>query len=313
MLLDSRGIMKAASLAKILETSERTIYRDIDILCEAGIPIMSIPGPNGGYSFMENYKINSNSLESGDVVNLLLSSMGVRPEKDTEAAQQLQNAVIKLENSVSAEHREELIMAKERFFIDSEPWWGKRIENKYIDIIKKSVLNLKKLKIHYKKYDGEISERIIRPYGVIVKNSEWYMAAFCEIKNEVRVFKCSRIVNVEVLDGGFSMPENFHLNEFWGESKHKFIRHASSKVEHNAYLVKIKFYEEKKQLLKGFHVLSFIKIEDYWIYEIDMISFETACNVIFSSSDRIELLEPVELREFIIRKAKKILTLYKVK
>jgi predicted DNA-binding transcriptional regulator YafY len=60
MLIDSRGIMKAGKLASILETSERTIYRDIDILCEAGIPITSIPGPNGGYSFMENYRINSN-------------------------------------------------------------------------------------------------------------------------------------------------------------------------------------------------------------------------------------------------------------
>ena len=59
MLLDSRGTMKAVALAKILETSERTIYRDIDILCEAGIPILSIFGPSGGYSFMEGYKINS--------------------------------------------------------------------------------------------------------------------------------------------------------------------------------------------------------------------------------------------------------------
>ncbi len=313
MLIDSRGIMKAGNLAKVLETSERTIYRDIDILCEAGIPILSIPGPNGGYSFMEDYKINSNVLESGDAVNLLLSSMGIRPEKNTEMAQQLNNAVIKLENSVSKEHKEEIIKAKERFFIDSEPWWGKRIQNQYIDIIKKAVLNLKKLKVYYKKYNGEVSERTIRPYGAVVKNSEWYVAAFCEVKSEVRVFKCSRIENVEVLDESFTMAENFHLEEFWGNSKQKFVGQVSLKIEHNAYPVKLKFFEEKKGMLEGFYVSSFIKVEENWFYDIDMISFQTACNVIFPLSDRIEVLEPAELRAYIIGKTNKILNLYKAR
>ncbi|SHJ27970.1 Predicted DNA-binding transcriptional regulator YafY, contains an HTH and WYL domains [Geosporobacter subterraneus DSM 17957] len=310
MLLDSRGIMTAKNLARILETSERTIYRDIDILCEAGIPIYSIPGPNGGYSFMENYKINSNVLESGDALHLLLSSMGIRPEKNTEMAQQLKNAVIKLENSVSKEHKEEIIKAKERFFIDSEPWWGKRVENKNIDIIKNSVLNLKKLKVCYKKYNGEVSERILRPYGAVVKNSEWYVIAFCELKNDIRVFMCNRIENIEVLDESFTIAESFSLERFWENSKRQFVKQASSKTEHNAYPVKLKFYEEKQQLLQGFHVHASIKVGDTWIYDMDMISFQTACSVIFPLSSKIEVLEPAELREYIIQKCNKILCLY---
>ena len=313
MLLDSRGIMKARNLAKILETSERTIYRDIDILCESGIPISSIPGPNGGYSFMPDYKINSNVLESGDAVHLLLSSMGVRPEKNTEMDQQLKNAIIKLENSVPPEHKEEIIKAKERFFIDSEPWWGKRIPGKNLDIIKKSVLDLKKLKIRYRKYNGEASERIIRPHGAVVKNSEWYVIAFCELKNDLRVFMCNRIENIEVLDESFSMTENFSLESFWENSKQQFVHQASPKTSNNAYPVKIKFYEEKKQTLQGFYVHSSNKMGEHWTYDIDMISFQTACNTIFPLSDRIEVLEPVELRDYIIKKSSKILNLYKVR
>ena len=313
MLLNSRGIMKAVNLAKILETSERTIYRDIDILCESGIPIMSIPGPNGGYSFMEDYKVNSNALESGDVLNLLLSSMGIYSEKNTEMAQQLKNAVIKLENSVSKEHKEDIIKAKERFFIDTQPWWGKRIQNQNVDIIKKSVLNLKKLKVHYKKYNGEVSERIVRPYGAVVKDSEWYVIGFCEFKNDIRIFKCNRIETIEVLAGSFSLPDNFYLEEFWENSKHKFVKQATLKVQHNSYPVKIKFYEENKQILEGFNIHSSMKIEDKWVYDIDMISFQTACSVIFPLSDRLEVLEPIELREYIIIKTNKILNLYKVK
>ena len=313
MLLDSRGMMKAGNLAKILETSERTIYRDIDILCEANIPIVSTPGPNGGYSFMEDYKVKSNVLKSGDVVNLLLSSMGIQSEKNTEMAQELKNAIIKLENSVSKEHKDEIIKAKERFFIDSEPWWGKRIQNQNVDIIKKSVLSLKKLKVDYKKYTGEISNRIIRPYGAVIKNSEWYVIAFCEFKNEIRVFKCSRIENIEVLSESFTMPLNFSLEEFWENSKHQFVKQASLKIEHNSYPVKIKFYEEKNKSLEGFNILSSIKLNDNWIYDIDMISFQTASNMIFPLSDILEVIEPIELRHYIIDKAKKITNLYKPK
>lgn len=313
MLLDSRGIMTARNLANILETSERTIYRDIDILCEAGIPIYSISGPNGGFSFMEDYRINSTVLESGDALHLLLSSMGIRPEKNTEMAQQLKNAIIKLENSVSKEHKEEIIKAKERFFVDSEPWWGKRVESKNIDIIQKAVLHLKKLKVCYRKFNGEISERILRPYGAVVKNSEWYTIAFCELKNDIRVFMCNRIVDVEVLDESFTIADNFSLERFWESSKQQFVKQASSKLEHNIYPVKLKFYEEKNQLLQGFYILASNKVSDTWIYDIDMISFQTACNVIFPLSDRIEVLEPTELRDFIINKCNKILYLYKTR
>lgn len=314
MLIDSHEIMKAGSLAKILETSERTIYRDIDILCEAGIPILSTPGPNGGYSFMENYKINSGALESCDVVSLLLSSMGVTPEKNTEMSQQLKNALIKLENSVSKEHKKEIINAKERFFIDSEPWWGKKIQvhnqSHNIDIIKKSVLNLKKLNIQYKKFDGETSERIICPYGVVVKNSHWYLIAFCEIKKEICIFKCNRIENIEVLNGSFLMPHNFCLERFWEKSKHQFVKQSTPKGSYNSYSVKIEFYNSKPKLLEGFHIYSSTNINDKCIYDIDMLSFETACNVILPLSDQIKVLEPKELKEYIISKAKKIINLY---
>ncbi|UZW13492.1 YafY family protein [Clostridium pasteurianum] len=309
MLLNSRGTMKAGNLAKLLETSERTIYRDIDMLCESGIPITSTSGPKGGFSFMEGYKINSKDLETGDVFNILLSSMGIVTEKNTETSQQLKNSILKLENSLSEEHRNEIIKAKERFFIDSQPWWGRKIENKNVDIIKKSLFNLKKLKIYYKKFTGEISERIIRPYGVVVKNSQWYMTAFCELKNEVRIFKCSRIEAVEILKETFKMPENFSLERFWNTSKEKFVNQPTLNLKHNSYPVKIKFYEEKKKLLEGFH----IQLSNKWLYTIDMLSFETACNVIFPLCDRIEVLEPLDLREYIITKTNKILNLYKSK
>lgn len=310
MLLDSRKIVKAKDIANILEASERTIYRDVDILCEAGIPIVSITGPTGGFSFMEGYKLNSDSLHGRDVVNILISSMGVKAEKNTETYQELRNAIIKLENSVPEEFREEISKAKKKILYDSDPWLGEKTENSNIDIIKNAVFNLKKLKIRYKKYNGETSERVIRPYGVIVKNSELYLSAFCEERMEARIFKWERIEALEILEESFSMPEKFSLEEFWKNSKQQFIRRIPSNISFNkAYSVKIKLFEEKKAMLQGFEVLHYEKHEEHHIYDINMISFQTACSALFPFSDKIEILEPKELKKYIIDKAKKIINL----
>ncbi|WP_055669170.1 helix-turn-helix transcriptional regulator [Desnuesiella massiliensis] len=309
MLLNSKEAVKARELAKILESSERTIYRDIDILCEAGIPIVSIPGPAGGFSFMEGYKFHTDFLYKKDIVNILLSTMGINVDKNTEAAQELKNTIIKLENSVPEKYREDIVKAKERFFFDAEPWWGKKLENKNIDIVKNAILDLKKMKINYRKYDGTETERIIRPYGVIVKNSQWYLVAFCEEKNQERIFKCSRIVNPEILLENFVIPREFSLEEFWGNSKQQFIEKAASEdVVCEKYPVKVKLFKEKKGFLEGFKILECLNHGAYWIYKIDMLSFETACSMLFPLSDEVQIIEPIEVKNFIIGKAKNILS-----
>ena len=310
ILLNSRKLIKAKDMADILEASERTIYRDVNILCESGIPIISIPGRAGGFSFMEGYKLNTDSLHQRDIVNILISGMGIKPEKNTETYKEFNNAIIKLENSVPEEYREEIAKVKKKILYDADPWIGEKAQDNNIDIIKKAVFNLKKLKVTYRKYDGELSERVVRPYGVIVKNSKLYLSAFCEERNEVRTFKCSRFEKLEILKESFSMPEEFSLEDFWKGSKNQFIkRMPSSTPDLKTYPVKIRLSKEKKTILQGFEVLNYEKYEEYHIYDINMISFETACSAIFTFSDRVEIIEPLELKEYIIDKAKTIIEL----
>jgi predicted DNA-binding transcriptional regulator YafY len=310
MLLDSRGTVKASQLAKILEASERTIYRDIDLLCESGIPITSTYGPSGGYSFMEGYKLNTSSLGSHDIFTLLLSSMGVQPEKDTLASLELKNALTKLENSVPEEHRLEIIRAREKFFIDSDPWWGTKPPNKHLDTLKKAILDLRKLKICYKKYTGDCSERIVRPYGVVVKNTECYLIAYCEEKEQPRVFKCTRIQSIETLDEFFVIPPDFSLETFWEDSKQHFIKNAIQTDSPCAYKVKVHSTYEITDSLKGFDILSSLQMNDLWVYEMDLLSFKTALNILFPLSDQLEVVQPLALRDSILSKAKKVLALY---
>lgn len=172
------------------------------------------------------------------------------------------------------------------------------------------MFNLKKLKVTYKKYDGELSVRVVRPYGVVVKNSKLYLSAFCEERNDVRIFKCSRFEVLEILQESFKMPEEFSLEEFWKNSKKQFIRRIPSYISNDKkYSIRIRLLEEKKNILKGFEVLHYERKEEYHIYDINMISFETACSVIFTFSDRVEVVEPIELKKYIVDKAKKIMEL----
>ena len=312
MLLGERKIIKAKELSDILEASDRTIYRDIDILCEAGIPIVSIPGPYGGFSFMEGYKINPEALCKNDVINLLLSTMGIGAGKNTDASQEIKNIAIKLESSVSEEYKREIKSAREKFFCDYDPWFGESREIKYIDEIKKAVLNLKKIKIEYRKFAGESSNRIVRPYGAVVKNSEWYLAAYCESRKEIRIFKCSRIDSLEILEDTFEIPKDFKLNEFWKRSKERFIHKTKNNNMIKAYEVKLRLSEDERSL-KGFNVLKEESEGKFLIKTIDMISLETASTVLFPISHRVKVIMPEELANFIKNRAMEIIKVYEDK
>lgn len=308
-LLDSRKIITASKLAKILEASERTIYRDIDILCESGIPIVSTSGPCGGFSLMDDYNFSLNSIQDNDALHLMLSGMGVHPQKNTQMYTSVQNAFLKLENTVSDEHKDEIIKAKEKFFVDFKPWWGEDSSDSNIDIVKQAVLELRKLSIRYEKYNQESSNRILSPYGVVVKNSEWYLIAKCHLKDEVRVFKCSRLKEIELLDESFEIPNSFDLERFWQEIKIQFTNNTKPSITTPSYVVKLQLNSSYSEILNGFDRLVCQSKDNMMTCELDMICLATACNVLFPLSDRIKVLEPEEIRILIQKKAKNILNL----
>lgn len=115
LLVESRGRMKAVALAEALETSVRSIYRDIDVLAESGIPLVTTTGPNGGVSLMEGYTVNLRRLHGEEVVQLFLTGMGMPAGSSGETGLLLQNALLKLEASLPAPYQEDIRTAQSRF------------------------------------------------------------------------------------------------------------------------------------------------------------------------------------------------------
>ena len=126
LLIESKGTIKAREIASKLEISLRTVYRDIDSLCEAGIPIATTPGPNGGIYLMEGYSGRIDCLHEEDIINLYINSMGIIPDKQSDMAMKLNNTLMKLQKSLSPNQISELNKIKKRFHFDDTLWWGNK-------------------------------------------------------------------------------------------------------------------------------------------------------------------------------------------
>lgn len=222
-LLESRGRMKAYELASALETSVRTIHRDIAALCESGILIASTAGPYGGFELMNNYTGQLHHLEHEEAISLFLSGIGIQPQQHTEAYSNLMTALAKLEGSLPEQYKSDIRIVRERFYFDPTNWWDDLTVPSCLGVLRQSVLQSHKLNITYRKVNGEVSNRIVHPYGMVVKVMAWYLVGYCEKRRDIRTFKCDRIDNAVMLDDEFTIPRDFRLAEHWKTTGTAFI------------------------------------------------------------------------------------------
>ena len=231
-LLESRGRMKARELASALETSVRTIHRDVATLCESGIPIASVAGPFGGFELMNGYTGHLHHLAHDEAVSLFLSGIGIYPHQHTDAHSSLMTALAKLEGSLPEQYRSDISIVRERFHFDPKNWWDDLIVPSCLGVLRQSVLQSRKLNITYCKVNGETSTRIVRPYGMVVKVMTWYLVAYCELRDEVRTFSVPRIQTAKMLEETFSCPDDFSLESYWKVRSKEFADEVINRERH---------------------------------------------------------------------------------
>ncbi|MCM1992181.1 helix-turn-helix transcriptional regulator [Oceanirhabdus seepicola] len=296
LMVESRGKIKAKVLAEKLETSVRTIYRDIDILCEAGIPLTSSTGPNGGVHFIEGYSIGLSDLKGEDMINLYLSGIGIQPDNGSDMGMKLNNALIKLEKNLPSKYGDDIKKIKQSFHFDDSPWWGESTSLGYMDSLINAVWKSMKLRITYEKAKGVTSERTIRPYGIVVKRMEWYMVAYDEEKNDIRTFKCERIIKIDEIKDVFTIPENFSIDDYWNKSKMVFKNICR---QNEYYPLDVKIHKSRADILNGLEILEIKQDKHYVIATINMHKYEFACEEVRDVLGYGEILRPSEMREFV--------------
>lgn len=210
-LLDGK-VHKAKQLSEKYEASLKTIYRSIDTLFEAGMPISVTLGRNGGFSLLDTSKIDSGFFTNKELCSFL-SFISANPGKfETEANSTLFERV---KNSYNKQSKS-LIEKSQQIIVDTDVWGSSGNYNENQNIISQAIENTFKLEITYQ--DKELSKRIVHPYALVFKTGSWYVYSFCELKNSFRLFKLSRIINIIVLPNKFERQNINCLEKPWNNS-----------------------------------------------------------------------------------------------
>lgn len=200
ILLDKKRI-GAQELAEMFEVSTRTIYRDIDAINMAGIPVRGASGVGGGFEIMPQYKIDRTVFSSADLSAIL---MGLSSLSSMIGGNELVNALAKVKSFIPADRAQDIDLKANQIHIDLSPWMGSRNIQPYLEIIKTALQENKLLSFEYADRYRNKTARTAEPYQLVLKGSNWYFQGYCRKRNDFRLFRLSRISNLQMLEELFT-------------------------------------------------------------------------------------------------------------
>lgn len=298
ILLDKKQI-SASKLAEMLEVSVRTIYRDITSLSEAGIPVTTIPGVNGGIRIMDHYKIDKQFFTSSDITSLLIALNSLSKNV---SALQLNQIYEKIKTLVPAHFLEEIKFKIDQITIDLTPWTSNKSVQPFLETVKLALDQSQLLTFHYEDYQGQLTNRTVEPYRLVLKEISWYLQAFCTEKKGFRTFKLSRMSELKVL------PESFIPREFTPQPLG-----TDHWVSLPFITIHLKIHSKiKDQLIDKFGDLSFSKIAENSMLTVDFpfVEDEFGYNLLLGFGKNCEVLKPPHVRTELKRRIHDLATLY---
>lgn len=292
-LLQSRERITAQELAEALKVSKRTIYRDIEALDLADIPIYTQDGRNGGIYLDKQYRISLNSLGREEVQSLFIyGAQG--PIADIGLNEAIENALLKLLAALPQRYRNEAERMRQRVLFDSSQWFYQRDVSQWMPLLLQAVFEERKIWLRYLRGDATPSERVISPYGVVAKLDIWYLVAMTD-EHEMRTFRVSRFKSLKLLDETFTRSPSFDLSDYWKESTH---RYETSKPR---YILKLLVTPDNPGVVRylseayGAHVESPDQ-QGRTLLTLSLGAMQEARMIVMSMGDRIEIVHPPELR-----------------
>ena len=312
MLLQSRGRMSARELAAELEVSERTIYRDVDALSAAGIPVYGEAGREGGYALLDRYRTSLTGLTEWEVRALFMLSIP-EPLKDLGVSQALKAALLKLSAALPMERREDETQVRGRFYLDSTWWEREAGAVPHLQILNQAIWSDRILCATFRPVPGVQVTRNVEPYGLVAKAGVWYLV--CGRAGRIRVFRVAALVDVMLLEKGFVRPANFDLAEFWKSwcverSRRRVSYVVEVRVSHDFLPFLPRYFEGRIQE----KIAQATPDEAGWVtLELSFESLEAARERLLSFGRAVEVLSPRALRISLADYAAQITALYSTK
>lgn len=201
MLLLNQGRIGARELAERFEVSPRTIYRDIDAINMAGIPVRSATGVGGGFEIMPEYKLDKKVFSAADLSALL---MGLSSLSNIVRGDELVHALAKIKSFIPADRAKDIELRADQIRIDLSPWMGGSEIPSCLETIQAALRENRLLTFDYIAHHGNKTARTVEPYQLVWKSSHWYFQGYCHQRNDYRLFRLSRISNLRLREETFA-------------------------------------------------------------------------------------------------------------
>jgi predicted DNA-binding transcriptional regulator YafY len=211
LLLQNRGRLTAAELAEELEVSVRTVYRDIESLHAAGIPMYGDAGHHGGYQLLDGYRTRLTGLSADEAQALFLSGLP-GPAAELGLGSVLAAAQLKVRAALPRELGEQMGRVQERFHLDAPGWYARADEAPFLPAVADAVWRGRVLAVRYRRWKAPTDvDRRLEPYGLVLKAGRWYLVA----APGPRTYRIDQILALTELDEEFSVPGDFRLARYW--------------------------------------------------------------------------------------------------
>ena len=281
----------APELAERFEVSRRTINRDIEALCKAGIPIRTVQGTGGGISIMDGYRMDRTILTSKDMQMILA---GLRSLDSVSGSSYYSQLMEKIQAGSSS-----LISGRDSILIDLSSWYRESLTPK-IETIQDAIADRHLVRFQYFSPSGD-SERTVEPYYLVFHWSSWYLWGWCRDRAAFRLFKLNRMDSVRETEENFEcrvapLPDLSNEKIFPGRIRVKALFEP----------------DQKWRLVEDFGPECFVENDDgRLLFTTDHTDLESLVAWLMSFGDKAEVLEPEEAREAVARMAKRMAMLYK--
>ena len=299
LLLQSAERRTARDLAERLEVSERTIYRDVEALSASGVPVYAERGAEGGILLSEGYRKALMHFGDDEIRSLFVSGSEILADLGMDGGRD--RALEKLRGAFSDVQRRAAEKARARILVDQRRWTNEEPPREILAALRRAVWDDRRARIRYADRGGKPSTRTIDPLGLVAKAGVWYLVARWD--GEYRSFRVDRIRDAQELSDHFERPDGFELEQHWRESTTQLLQRWPT-----SYPVVLRVSSHDFEKFGSYFPSETIADEgELILVRVRFPSCDVAIAQVISLGVRLMIVEPQELRELVMARARDVL------
>lgn len=309
LLLQNRGRLSAAALADELDVSVRTIYRDIDALLAAGIPVYADQGRTGGYQLVDGYRTRLTGLTESEAESLFMVGLPAAASA-LGFGQEAASAEQKLLAALSPPQRVRASMLRERFHLDLPAWYSPPADLPFLAPLAAAVLSDRVVAVTYRRWEAprEVA-RTLWPLGLVMKNGAWYVVAQASAGSSPRTYRVSNVLALSQTGDAFVRPNSFDLATYWADQVESWDRRRFTGMA--TVRLSPTLQSSLADLSDPLLVQAAAGVapnSDGWVtVQLPTESISNAAHHLLRYAADIEVLEPAELRTELVTRARQLL------